>query len=391
MTAGRIVLVSGSLPPEPCGVGHYTWLLAQGLRRAGRDAVVAWTGPDESLPGAMADECGPPLSSDIPGWCLHNVPAAASALLELEPDIVHFQYPTLGYGRHLGANLLPAALKRHGRPRVAVTFHEPFRWGGRLRNLPEVLAADAIVRVTRANTYPRSLPGSDWLTRGKQSDVIPVPSNIPRSNLSDGVRANLHRELLRGEDLLIGHFGVPRPNKGLEVLPDVLERLPSARLLLVAMPTRENQYWDGIEQRLQEAGMQDRVTITGYLPDRQVADLLATCDAGLYPFRDGLDERHATFLAAVLQGTFTVTTSRSKRGYAVGENVYYASPGDADEMARAILRHAGTRVEPWEGWPTWPGVVRAHERLYDTLLRPHEHAEGGGLPAGWGPERHGDL
>lgn len=377
MTAGRVVLISGSLPPEPCGVGHYTWLLAQGLTGAGRDAVVASAGLGEPLQDIDSEICGAVLSRNIPGWSLRDVPAATRALLMLEPDIVHFQYPTLGYGRHLGVNLLPAALKRRSSARIAVTFHEPFRWGGRLRNLPELLAADAIIRVTSADTYPRSLPGSNLLTRGKQSEVIPVPSNIPRSDVSDGERASLRRELLRGESLLIGHFGVPRPNKGLEVLPEVLKRLPGARLILVTMPTRENQYWHGVERRLQQAGVQDRVTITGYLPDRRVADVLASCDAGLYPYRDGLDERHATFLANVLQGTFTVTTSQSRSGYAAEENVYYASLSHADEMARAILRHAGTRVEPWQGWPTWSSVVRAHERLYSSLLDQRDRARGG--------------
>ncbi len=113
--------------------------------------------------------------------------------------------------------------------------------------------------------------------------------------------------------------------------------------------------------------MRERIRVTGFLPDRQVADILSSVDACVFPFRDGINPKHATFLAAVEQGTFTVTTSPGGRGYDAEQNVFYAPVGDSHAIGQAVLRFARSKATSRFDWPSWQGVVSAHEALYASL------------------------
>src|SRR5256885_4840285 len=87
----RVLMVTGSFPPAPCGVGDYTSLLANSLNELHRVSVRLLTSAGQPLP-------------DDPVWVARKVPAWTEKHLEpyrrllttYEPDIVHLQYPTQG-------------------------------------------------------------------------------------------------------------------------------------------------------------------------------------------------------------------------------------------------------------------------------------------------------
>ena len=83
-----------------------------------------------------------------------------------------------------------------------------------------------------------------------------------------------------------------------------------------------------------------KVTFTGFLSHREAAALLAVADAVILPFRAGGGEWNTTIHAAVLQGTFVLTTSSTERGYDETHNVYYAEPDNLTEMRSALDTYA---------------------------------------------------
>jgi hypothetical protein len=107
--------------------------------------------------------------------------------------------------------------------------------------------------------------------------------------------------------------------------------------------------------------------------DREgVANYLAMSDACILPFVDGVHPDRGSFLAAVKQGVLTVTTSETKEGLSIDENVYYAKPGDVEEMATAVQRHAARRVAVGSfPWPSWDQIAEEHLNLFHHLLAPH--------------------
>src|SRR4051794_20890610 len=92
----RVTFISGSLPPEPCGVGDFTAKLVQALRDLGVTVSVIH-GED---------------------WTVAGVGNILRCIQESRPDIIHIQYPTRGFEKHLGPHLLALRVKS------VVTLHE---------------------------------------------------------------------------------------------------------------------------------------------------------------------------------------------------------------------------------------------------------------------------
>ncbi len=94
-----VLLVSGSWPPQVCGVGDYTQVLSQELAKAG-------LGVRRFASERFSRLYAPDILNEI---------------ARSDCDLVHIQYPTVGYGR----SLTPSAIARAVRDRpVIVTLHE---------------------------------------------------------------------------------------------------------------------------------------------------------------------------------------------------------------------------------------------------------------------------
>lgn len=80
----RIVMVAGSCPPEPGGVGGYTFRLVEALKNAGCEVQV-FTGRK---------------------FGLANVFGQAREIRAAKPGLVHIHYHTTGYGTRLRPQVL---------------------------------------------------------------------------------------------------------------------------------------------------------------------------------------------------------------------------------------------------------------------------------------------
>lgn len=98
----RWCLITGSYPPQVCGVGDYTKNLVEALKATG-EAVVVFDRID---------------------WSISKLWRYLSDLRALDADLYLMQYPTEGYGYSVVPQLVMLGLL--GRRRV-VTLHEYFR------------------------------------------------------------------------------------------------------------------------------------------------------------------------------------------------------------------------------------------------------------------------
>ena len=184
-----VAVITGSRPPEVCGVGDYAARLCSALRTIEVDARLV----------------------HVPHPTLFSLPAVLRAIAETDADLVHVQYPTMGYGRSVVPYLLSTPLLRI--PRI-VTLHEysifrfyrkpafaAFAWGARAR-----IFSNAREMAVFARHHP--------VRRGVDVE-IPIGSNMPIAK-GEAVRSN---EII--------YFGQIMPNKGLESFLD-LARLAHA-------------------------------------------------------------------------------------------------------------------------------------------------------------------
>ena len=148
-----ILIVTGSLPPDVCGVGDYTQLLINHL--------------SERVPAVRAF-----YRRD---WSLRMFGRYARQIRESGAEVINIQYPTRGYGH----SIVPHLLNLIARPaRMVVTLHEFSRGSllGRLAMCLFFLTADRVIFTTEFERQA-ACRVAPWLK--KRSVVIPIGSNIP--------------------------------------------------------------------------------------------------------------------------------------------------------------------------------------------------------------------
>lgn len=370
----RVCLVAGTYPPARCGIGDYTGLLAERIARTGAAVSVVTS----SYLGTFHQDGNPAVLPVVESWSVTRAWKVLSAILKARPDVVHFQFPSTEYpGRVLFNLLVPMIKLLRERVTVLVTFHELpepklYRWKGIIRVWLTILGANGVIVVApsqRATLYA-ICPLMRWIP----CRVIPIAANIEASQLDRAQLQELRRRAgVREGALLLTYFGFVSPAKGLEQVLDALTILRTrgvpAELMIIAELSDANPYHEGLRARIVQSNLGDFVNVTGYLDRVTVANTIAMSDACIIPFTEGVHQKSGSFLAAVNQGVFTITTSWEKKGFVEKENVYYAKPGDVEEMVAAVQRYAGRKVAAnFVARPTWAAVAQEHVELFAALL-----------------------
>lgn len=360
----KILLTTGTFPPGKCGVGDYSYSLAKALAQD-RDIDVA------VLTGASCGDVEAPERFEvypvIDQWRLVETLKVIRIIGRWSPDIVHIQYPSQGYVKRLLPLFLPMIAYLMG-ARVVQTWHEAYSRRHALEFLLKAVVPSRIV-VVRPNYRKELRPLFRWIATKKKFVFIRNASSIRRVVLEDAEKDELRVRYLRGQNRLVVFFGFVYPHKGVEQLFEIAN--PVSDHIVIAGEVREGDaYRKSIIERASQDPWQGKVTVTGFIPARDVAALLAVADAVVLPFRIGGGEWNTSIHASVLQGTFTITTSLTRNGYDKKNNIYYAKPNDTQEMKSALQAHAGTRREQnaeLDG-DEWQQIAMEHRALYESLF-----------------------
>jgi glycosyltransferase involved in cell wall biosynthesis len=334
-----------------CGIGDYTDCLARALTAAGVEVAVLTSEAAAAAPHPYE------LLAVGRSWDWRDLPRVARAMRRWRPDVVHLQYPTQAFaGRHFPWFL--GVLARALRFRLVQTWHE-YVGGVMPAYIPPALAGGGVVAV-RPRFRETLWPVVKWLTRSSEFRFIPGASAIPLADVLDDEREAIRRRWAGGRALVV-YFGFVYPAKGVEQLFDIVDERRHQLVLACDLDPRDD-YQRAILER--NAG---RWPVTGFLPRGELAGLLAAADAVVMPFRDGGGIWNSSLHAASRQGTFVLITSCERRGYDAAANIYFAEPGNVEEMRAALLAHAGTRGARAEE-DEWERVAREHVELYRVIV-----------------------
>ena len=356
----RVLLVSGAYPPMHCGIGDYTARLAQSLGKRKDISVAVLT---DAAAGSTFE--GIDLFPIVRAWGIRETSTVLGLMRKWRPDIVHVQYPSHSYRKIQW--ILPTIAWLANGP-VVQTWHEYYS----PRNWPSVLNAalpGGLIAVRPH--YLEKMPG--WyrrLNRQKEFRYIPNASSLPAVSLTDADRNIIRTRLGASENGLIVYFGFAYPAKEIEVLFEIADP-QHHRLVLICDLHAADAYQASILARANRTDWAGKVTITGFLPSAEAANLLAAADAVVLPFREGGGEWNSSIHSAAAQGTFVLTNSRAKQGYDEDANIYYTLPSDVPSMRKALLQCAGRRRQglPAAQDTSWDRIASAHEELYQCLLR----------------------
>jgi glycosyltransferase involved in cell wall biosynthesis len=359
----EICLISAAQPDVPCGIGDYTSHLAARLQRRGHNVAVFTTRDPRVRANAVE------IVQLDTSWRLAETPAIARYVLARQPDVVHIQFPGVGYGRGFAATLLPLLLRPvRRRPIVVMTLHEFGRLTAKQRVRLAVGAAACDAVVAPDETVAISLcRATRWRPRLRVA-MVPVGSNIMAPGRVKGELGLRRRE----DELIVGHWGFLRPDKGVETLLDAFAKVRlrrPAHLVLAGDPGPDAEYVAVIARLVHSLSIADDVTTTGPLSAERLSATLAEFDVCVLPFRDGLGQNRTTYASARAHGLYVVTTSTDRQGYDRARNTAFVRPGDPDATARAIeeapIHPAMLPHESADA--TWDSIAREHVALYRAV------------------------
>ena len=334
----RVALIVGDNHTPFCGVKNYARSLAHALAERDIDAQVL-TAKD---------------------WSAKSAFEFASQLRRDNYDVVHLQYPSVGYR----GSLFPHVL---GLMKVAdvsvVTVHE-YSALPLAQRISTQLFRGTARRLIFCSQYERSLYDRQLLNLGAPQSVIPIGSNVPEA-ATNGSR-----------DMTVVYFGQIRPRKGIEQFIELARRSIGSKRqfsfhILGSAPAAHQQYMKDLQQ-----GAPDSVRWSIDLEFTQVSEILAHSFAAYLPFPDGVSERRGSMLAALTNGLPVISTI----GVATPQEMLpLVLPSTSSDEALSILdglvndpeRHAslcaGSRIHAARY--TWSSIAAQHVLAYQEALR----------------------
>lgn len=257
-----IDMVTGSYPPDVCGVGDYCQQLVTYLARY--------------------HHCHCEVARPSCQLFLHWWRAWPS-----RRRVAIFQYPTAAYGASLLPHLFVMLARLLGW-RVLVVLHEYSSLGYKAR-----LAAGMFGLFAHRLVFTTEHESACYAAFRSKHAVIPIGSNIPQAVPSVVKR---HYDCV--------YFGIIAPGKGIESFLAVAAGLSRQRFVLLgALSPLFADYGRAIVSEAQAIGCSVQLG----LPPEAVATVLSASKVALLPFPDGISPRRGSALAAMLNGALVLS------------------------------------------------------------------------------------
>ncbi|KAF5057861.1 Glycosyl transferases group 1 [anaerobic digester metagenome] len=357
----RVLLISGSYPPEACGIGDYTHKLAQALANIQELHVGVLTNSKFGRTKSERFDLIEPVSD----WDFANLLGLVRSIQEWKPDLVHIQYPSQGFFFRRMPAFLPVICRLLG-IKVIQTWHEPYRLISVFHFCLLTIGADGLVFV-RPN-YLKLLPTSFKKIISRYPSVtVKNAGALPVSSLRAEERQKCRNQYLGKHSRLIVFFGFLYPSKGVELLFDIAS--PATDSLVISGAIKDEAYVSYLVNIARDKGWNDdQICLTGFIEQQDAANLLAVADAVVLPFLSGGGEWNTSIHSALDQGTLVITTAVPPRGDESQRNLYTAEPTDIKEMREALNRLAGRKIKPSSTDIKWQEIAEAHYNFYHHVL-----------------------
>jgi len=368
----KVLMITGSLPPIRCGVGYYAERLSRELAAGGLEfSILSTKGVDKDTPAPLLT---------VPNWKIRSLPKMLSAIKKSEAEIIHIQYPTVGYRRQLGINLLPYVL-RLTKPhlKILITLHEyhQSRWIGRWRNSITIWPAHLIFVSNHLDKLMLRRLGGKVL-------IVPIGANFdvaPRN-------PEFFKKILRSQKLdpnkpTLIFFGYAFPSKKLELLLDALgePELKCYQALLLASLDKKTQYQRALQKQVDRLNRDSpRVGTTGFLEGEDVSAIMQEVKYFVLPLDQPISAKSGTAIAAVQNGMIVVSRGAAQPDatapFAHLKNCYLLDEvsgrtiastikhlDNSPDETRTILQGAAEL----KNYFSWPHIIKEHLRIYGEL------------------------
>jgi glycosyltransferase involved in cell wall biosynthesis len=312
-------------------------------------------------------------------------------------DVVHIQHEFSFWGFPTPHQSRFAELRRLIRRPVVLTAHttlslsaifptaserNPWRWLAKKRLLAnrgyrrsvEVATFDADATIVHTEAAQ-----AEFVRRGLER-VFVVPMGVPAPlAAADGGTAFRDRYGLHGKRVLT-LFGYVTPNKGYAMVLESLAALPPDVVFVIAGGARrpvEEAYVEQVQRQIAEAGVQERVVVTGYLSDEDVAAAMQATDLALVPHTQATNSYSVTLPVSHGRPTLASDLACFREMASRGDCLALFETGNKSDFRRklhALLddparrRQLAANAEHYAARFTWEHVAATTRDVYRTAL-----------------------
>ena len=362
----KVALIVGALPPVRCGVGDYSRRLIKSLDLARVDLRII---TDEKACSEGFNQAAV-FEKVKGGWGVHGVFEAARFIRRWRPDVAHIQYPSVAFYAHKSPLFLPVLLRFMG-IRVVATLHEPV-----FKNRSGFLLLFGLRAIVFLEDFSARIREMGWmrkaLLRRVRIERIDAGPSIERVAATSADIARIRAACrVRENEIAALYFGFAYPAKGLEYLLRALKDV-AIKLVLACDLSLADAYQARILRLIEDEGLSDRVVVTGYLPEKELSQLISAADFTIFPFTAGMRVSNSSYLVARAHAKLIVTTSTEKKGYVATQDTVFCAPGSAEALASAI-KEAAKHLNSSRSAPAddpWGDIGARHQKLYRDLASP---------------------
>lgn len=312
-------------------------------------------------------------------------------------DVVHIQHEFSFWGFPTPAQSRFAELRRLIRRPVVLTAHttlslsaifptaserNPFRWLAKKRLLAnrdyrrsvEVATFDADATIVHTEAAQ-----SEFVRRGLER-VFVVPMGVPAPlPAADGGAAFRDRYGLHGKRVLT-LFGYVTPNKGYAMVLETLPALPPDVVFVIAGGARrpvEEPCVEQVKRQIAGAGVQERVVVTGYLSDEDVAAAMQATDLALVPHTQATNSYSVTLPVSHGRPTLASDLACFREMASRGDCLELFESGNTRDFRRKVLallddparlRQLAANAAQYAEQFTWEHVAATTREVYRAAL-----------------------
>jgi len=368
---------------ERCGIASYSAALVSSLRALPETDV-------QVIPIAVGEQ---PAS---------HYEAQAEQLNAPDVDVVHIQHEFSFWGFPTPGRSKFAELRRLIRRPLVVTAHttlslsaifptaserNPWRWLKKKRLVTNRAYRESVEVSTfaaNATIVHTEAAHTEFVRRGLESERLfvvpmgipaPLPANAGGSRFRD-------RHGLHGKRVLT-LFGYVTPNKGYAMVAELLGTLPPDVTFVIAGGARrpmEEQYVEYLRRHIRRLGVEERVVVTGYLPDEEIAEVMKATDIALVPHTQATNSYSVTLPVTYGKPTLASDLACFREMAARSDCLELFRNGSKSDFREKLLALLGNpqRREQLAANAlqdaarfTWPNVAAATRDVYRTAIDGH--------------------
>jgi glycosyltransferase involved in cell wall biosynthesis len=269
----KTIIITGSYPPEICGVGDYVYNLINSKK------AKEWE---------LFYKCD---------WHFSKIISYIKELFSLKPGKIFLQYPTQGYKWSLVPHFICLYFSFFTKIKFVVVLHEYSQLTFKARFTLNLILFSANKIIVTNEIEKKCIIKINKSLKDK-INIIKIFSNFTKSSLSKDYFS-------REYDII--YFGQLRPNKGIEFFISEISSYNIKKDKKIAIIggsiDRFKSYGNSIITIAKENGIECIIS----RPTEEVSNLLNNSKIMFLPFPGGCSERNGTYLAGLINGCVVVT------------------------------------------------------------------------------------